>query len=92
MIELFYKDGTQAERGDLIRWGAWDNDDNIEWTFTGLYLDTKVIYLGGGIDFGLGIGQEFTIVTVIDQSEFSDCPGIEKVGVAMDAVRAIKAI
>lgn len=89
--EVKYKNGDTACAGDVIRWKCWDSDDFVTWTFTGLVLTTGVVYLGGGIDFGLGIGQVFSYEDVISESENNDAyeAGIEKVGVAADLYRYI---
>ena len=94
MSEIKFKDGTLAKDGDVIRWCCEDSDDCTTWTFTGMYRFGKVVYLGGGIDFGLGIGKEMSIDEVIDESENNDscCAGIEKVGTAINLVRKIKEI
>ena len=92
-MKIIYKDGNEAKNGDVIRWKAWDSDDFTTWTFTGLYKNNKVVYLGGGIDFGLGIGNIKEVKTVIEESEnndyIGDC-GIEKAGNAKDLYRYIK--
>lgn len=67
-----YKDGTEAQYGDVIRWKCWDNDDNHTWTFTGLYTRKGVVYLGGGLDFGMAIGNIYDVQTVINESENND--------------------
>ncbi len=89
--ELELKDGALAKLGDVIRWHCEDSDDNTTWTFTGIYLSNRVIYLGGGCDFGMAIGKESTIESVIAQSEDNDTHnvGIEKIGVASDVARHI---
>jgi len=91
IIELKFKDGTLAKLGDVIRWNCDDCEDNTTWTFTGIYKSNKVIYLGGGIDFGMGIGHEKAIDEIIIEAENNDewAQGVEKVGVAADIVRCI---
>lgn len=88
------KDGTLAKEGDLIRWHCDDSDDCVTWVFTGLYVRGKVVYLGGGVDFGMGIGQDMDIKEVVEQSlnNNSVCVGIEKIGVANDCAIKIKEI
>lgn len=89
-----YKDGTEVKSGDLISWNVWDNEDFTNWRFIGLYKkhSNHVVYLGGGIDFGIAIGQEMSISEVVDQSENNDEPmrGIVKLGEAIDAVRKLQ--
>jgi hypothetical protein len=85
------KDNTEAKFGDIIRWNCWDNDDFVTWNMTGMYTRQGVIYLGGRIDFGLGIGQILEVEEVIEESENNDpddC-GIVKVGIATDLTRYI---
>lgn len=91
IIELRLKDGTLARLGDVIRWYCYDSEENTTWTFTGIYKSNRVIYLGGGIDFGMGIGCERSISDVIATSENNDewARGVEKVGVASDVARVI---
>lgn len=86
-----YKNGDAAQLGDVIRWNCWDGDDFTNWTFTGLVLTTGVVYLGGGIDFGMGIGQIFSYERVISEAENNDAfdAGIEKIGKAADLCRYI---
>lgn len=67
-----YKDGSDVEYGDVIRWMKWDNDDCRSWAMTGLYTRRGVVYLGGGIDFGMAIGSIKTVEDVIEQSENND--------------------
>lgn len=80
--DMEYKDGTEAMHGDVIRWKVWDNDDCTTWTFTGMVKGDMVVYLGGGIDFGHGIGQLISFDEVIIESEDNDCEegcGISKI-------------
>lgn len=83
---MIYKNGEQSRVGDIIRWKFWDSDDFITWTFTGLVSRYGVVYLGGGIDFGRGIGTLKSYDEVISESENNDYDenGIEKVGNASD--------
>lgn len=67
-----YKNGNDVKAGDVIRWKCWDSDDFVTWTFTGLVRADAVVYLGGGIDFGLGIGQLKTFSEVFSESENND--------------------
>ena len=67
-----YKDGIEAQYGDVIRWQYWDSDDLHTWTFTGLYTPRGVVYLGGGLDFGMAIGNIETVEDVIEESENND--------------------
>lgn len=87
-----YNNGEQAEIGDVIRWKCYDSDDFTTWTFTGLVKSNCVVYLGGGIDFGHGIGQEKSHQEVIDEAENNDAfeRGIDKVGTAYDLWKYIQ--
>ena len=78
-----YKDGTESKEGDVIRWYCYDSDDYHTWTLTGIVKRDGVMYLGGGIDFGAGVGQIFSFNDVISESEDNDTyqRGVEKVGV-----------
>lgn len=86
-----YKNGDTACVGDVIRWKCWDNDDFVTWTFTGACTATGVVYLGGGIDSGLGIGRIISYEDVISEAEDNDAcdAGIEKIGVVADLYRHI---
>jgi hypothetical protein len=87
-----YNDGTEAQNGDLISWHHHDFDDCKTWEFFGIYKQSDtVVYMGGGIDFGLAIGSVSDADKVIRQSEQNDEDerGITKIGVAMDVVRLI---
>jgi hypothetical protein len=92
IVELKLKDGTSAKLGDVIRWNCYDNDDNVMWAFTGIYKSNRVTYLGGGIDFGMGIGYDKNIEEIINESEDNDewAKGVEKVGVVADMARHIQ--
>ena len=94
IIELKLKDGNLAKMGDVIRWHCYDGEENTVWTFMGIYQSNKVIYLGGGIDFGEGIGKEMTVDEVINESEENDSSeqGIDKVCSVSDLVQHIRNI
>ncbi len=77
-----YNNGDEVEIGDVIRWWCADNDDCTFWIFTGLVTGSGVVYLGGGIDFGMAIGQLMSYEKVQNQALFFYETGIEKVGVA----------
>jgi hypothetical protein len=89
--EIKYKNGSSACIGDVIRWNCWDSDDIKTWTFTGLVKSGGVVYLGGGIDFGSGIGKVLPYDEVIAESENNDDfdSGIEKIGVVSELNRYI---
>lgn len=91
LISLKYNNGKLVEVGDVIRWHSYDSDDNVTWKLTGIYKGKVVTYLGGGVDFGMGIGKELSIQSVIDEADGNDdyARGIEKVGVASDVARCI---
>jgi hypothetical protein len=86
-----YKNGEEVRLGDVIRWKCWDSDDFTTWTFTGLVTGSGVVYLGGGIDFGMAIGQSDSYEDVQSEADNNDAyeAGIEKVGVAADLARYI---
>jgi hypothetical protein len=88
-----YKDGTQAKSGDVIQWHCDDRDDCTTWTMTGIYhSNDKIVYLGGGVDFGMAIGKIITVKEVEEESENNDSyqQGIQKIGNAFDVVKIIK--
>lgn len=87
-----YKDGTEAQVGDLISWHVYDFEDCKTWELFGIYKHSNaVVYMGGGLDFGLAIGNVSDVDEVILESEQNDKDerGITKIGVAMDVVRLI---
>lgn len=86
------KDGSCVEVGDVIRWHCYDSDDFKAWVFTGVYRKDCIVYLGGGIDFGGGIGMELTKEEVQKQAEENDeCErGVTKVGKDFDLAIYIK--
>ena len=81
-----YKDGSEVKHGDVIRWDCFDSDDFHTWTLTGVYTKKGVVYLGGGIDFGLGIGQIISEEEIINNLEDLDshCQGLQNLGSASD--------
>jgi len=83
-VVMCFDDGTEAKYGDVIRWNCWDSDDCTTWTFTGLYTRRGVVYLGGGIDFGMGMGQVDSIAKVMEEAEHNDPDdrGVKRVGSA----------
>ncbi len=86
IIPLKLKNGEEAKSGDVIRWKCWDGDDNTSWIFTGIYKSNHIIYLGGGIDFGMGIGKKIEIQEAIEESEDNEelDVGFTKIGEAKD--------
>ena len=91
LIALKLKCGTLAKVGDVIRWNCFDSEEYTDWSLTGLYTGGSVTYLGGGIDFGMGIGNKLTIQDVIDEANANDEDerGVEKIGVSVDVARCI---
>jgi hypothetical protein len=93
-MKMKYKDGTEAKNGDLISWNVYDFDDYTTWVLFGIYKKTNetVVYMGGGLDFGLGIGKIHDAAQVIQEAEQNDEDerGITKIGVAMDVVRHLR--
>lgn len=103
-MHLFDKEGKLIKHGSVIRWNCWDNDDYKSWTFTGIVVDYMqndppfqsetqyVIYLGGGMDFGMGIGKKISFEEVINDAENNDehAQGVEVVGSASEISSWIK--
>jgi hypothetical protein len=67
-----YKDGKDAERHDVISWNVDDTDDNTIWRMTGIYKGGVIIYLGGGIDFGVAMGDVISVNQVLEEAENND--------------------
>lgn len=86
-----YKDGSEVQDGDVIRWNCWDNDDFTTWHFIGIKKTDHVVYMGGGIDFGSAIGKHLTLEEVIEESEDNDCDdrGITQAGSLRDFFRHV---
>lgn len=86
-----YKNGEEAKPGDVIRWNCWDGDDYTTWNFTGLVNVDCVIYLGGGIDFGLAIGKRMAFDEVESEAANNDADevGITRVCSSVELVRVI---
>jgi hypothetical protein len=84
IIPITFKDGTIAKLGDVIRWNCFGSDDNKTWTFTGIYHSDHIVYMGGGIDFGIAIGKKIEIKEAITKAENNDADeaGIIKIGEA----------
>lgn len=73
---ITYKNGEPAKKGDVVSWNCEDNEDFTTWRFIGVVKQQGVLYLGGGIDFGEGIGQIVPFEEVIAQSEDNDPSGV----------------
>ncbi len=89
---ITYKDGSASEKGDVIGWCVEDGDDFTTWTFIGVVKQQGVLYLGGGIDFGEGIGQIIPFEEVIIQAEDNDpdFTGVTYLGKVSDLVNHVK--
>ena len=90
---MIYKNGETVKYGDVIRWHCDDWEEGTTWIFTGIYhSENKIVYIGGGIDFGMGIGNIMTANEVQEEASNNDsyCQGIEKVGEASDIYRIIR--
>ena len=84
MSNLIDKEGNVIPHNSLITWFVWDSDDSTTWQFFGVVKDYTqlsppfrankqcVVYLGGGLDFGSGVGQECSFKEVWEESEGND--------------------
>lgn len=92
-MKLFDKDVNPIEPGSLISWYCDDREEGTTWTMYGIVRDIGVIYMGGGIDFGWGIGKILPFEEVAADAEDNDTPyqGITVLGEAFDVTRAIGA-
>jgi len=95
--------GNLIKHGSLITWNCEDFDDCKTWKFYGIVHDytqhippfcaelQRVIYMGGGIDFGAAVGKELSFQEVIDQSEDNEPhnAGIRVIGTAHDVVKLL---
>lgn len=88
---LKYKNGQDVEIGDVIRWNSYDSDDHVTYTFTGIVTQAGVVYLGGGIDNGIAIGNIMSFEEVQEEANDNDGneAGIEKIGNSKDLAKHI---
>ncbi len=86
---ITYKNGEQSKNGDVISWNCEDSDEFTIWRFLGVVKQQGVLYLGGGIDFGEGLGQIVPLEEVIEQAEDNDLDyvGVTYLGKVSDLVR-----
>jgi hypothetical protein len=101
---LVDKNGDTIPNGSLITWNTWDSDDYVTWKMVGVvkdytqlegvfHSDTQyVIYLGGGIDFGGGIGNRIPFWDVVSEAGNNDPEdaGITVLGKASDVPNILK--
>lgn len=97
------KNGEEVKHGSWITWNVWDNDDFVthklfgilydHTQLTGVFQSNKkfVVYLGGGFDFGMGIGQQLLFDEVEQDADNNDEDdrGVTVLGKAMDFVRLL---
>ena len=95
--------GNVVPNGSLITWYCEDSDDCKCWQLYGIvrdYTQNKppfysarqiVVYMGGGIDFGSGIGSIFTFDEVRQEADNNEPynVGIRVVGTAHDVVKML---
>ena len=84
MKSLTDVNGNTIKTNALISWNVFDGEDYKQYTFIGIVhdynnsedarplIDKYVVYLGGGIDFGRGIGKKLSFDEVINESENND--------------------
>jgi hypothetical protein len=91
--ELQLINGTMAMPGDVIRWNVWDDEERTTWSFTAAFYTQCIVYLGGGIDFGMGIGDHIELPRIIEDAANNDegMEGVRKVGVVSDLESTISA-
>lgn len=96
--------GNTIKTNALISWNVFDGEDYKQYTFVGIVhdynnsedaiplVDQYVVYLGGGIDFGRGIGKKFSFDEVINESECNDedMVGITVLGSGSDVPKILK--
>ena len=95
--------GNIIKTNSLISWKVYDSEDYKQYTFIGIVhdyesedtrplIDQYVVYLGGGIDFGRGIGKKLSFGEVINESENNDegMTGITVLGSASSVPNILK--
>jgi hypothetical protein len=95
--------GNIIKTNSLISWNVYDGEDYTQYTFIGIVhdynsqdarplIDQYVVYLGGGIDFGRGIGKKLSFGEVINESENNDegMTGITVLGSASSVPNILK--
>ena len=96
--------GNTIKNNALISWNVYDGEDYSQYTFIGTVVDYSsgeaarplidqyVVYLGGGIDFGRGIGKKLSFGEVINESENNDegMTGITVLGTASAVPNILK--
>lgn len=103
MNSLTDVNGNTIKTNSLISWNAWDGEDYTLYTFVGIVcdynsedarplIDQYVVYLGGGIDFGRGIGKKLSFGEVINESQNNDegMVGITVLGSGSDVPKILK--
>jgi len=104
MNSLVDINGNTIKNNALISWNVYDGEDYSQYTFIGIVVDYSsgeaarplidkyVVYLGGGIDFGRGIGKKFSFDEVINESENNDegMVGITVLGSGSDVPKVLK--
>lgn len=103
MNSLTDVNGNTIKTNALISWNVWDNEDYKLYTFIGIVrdynsedarplIDQYVLYLGGGMDFGRGIGKKLSFGEVINESENNDedMAGITVLGSGSDVPKILK--
>lgn len=103
MKSLTDVNGNIIKTNSLISWNVYDSEDYKQYTFIGIvhdyeskdtrpFIDQYVVYLGGGIDFGRGIGKKISFGEVINESENNDedMVGITVLGSGSDVPKNLK--
>ena len=103
MKSLTDVNGNIIKTNALISWNVYDDEDYKQYTFIGIVhdyniqdarplIDQYVVYLGGGIDFGRGIGKKLSFGEVINESENNDADmvGITVLGSGSDVPKILK--
>lgn len=103
MNSLTDVNGNTIKTNALISWNVWDDEDYKLYTFIGIVhdynsedarplIDQYVLYIGGGMDFGQGIGKKLSFGEVINESENNDedMAGITVLGSGSDVPKILK--
>lgn len=72
MFPFQYKDGTEPKALDVVTFNVYDSDDFVTWKFICILTEKDFIYISGGCDNGLAIGQRISFQEAIEYSENND--------------------
>lgn len=72
MFPFQYKDGTAPKAFDVVTFNVYDSDDFVTWKFICILTEKDFIYISGGCDNGLAMGNRISFEQAIKYSEDND--------------------